>query len=67
MLNRNFGMVRTPIVKELFPAMRSSIPLPSVVTKAIVVARFVGIQLPSQRAEIHKYARSSRAVAAAVT
>ena len=48
-------MVRTPIVKELFPAMHRSIPIAR--RGGHQCRASLDIQLPSQRAEIHKYAR----------
>lgn len=57
MLNRNFGMVRTPIVKELFPAMHSSISVAMRGNEGRRCSASLGIRLPSQCAEIHKYAR----------
>jgi hypothetical protein len=50
-------MVRTPIVKDLFPAMRSSIRIAKRGNKGRRCSVSLSIQLPSQRAEIHKYAR----------
>jgi hypothetical protein len=49
MLNRNFGMIRTPIVKELFPAMRGN--------KGHRCRAPVSIWLPSRRAEINEVMR----------
>ena len=50
-------MVRAPIVKGLFPAMRRSIPVARRGNKSHRCRASLDIRLPSQRAEIHKYAR----------
>jgi hypothetical protein len=50
-------MVRALNVKELFPAMRRSIPVARRGNKGHRCHASLDIQLPSQRAEIHKYAR----------
>lgn len=57
MLNRNLEIVRTPIVKELFPAMRSSIPVAKRDNKGHRCRASLGTRLLSQRADIYKYAR----------
>lgn len=51
-------MVRALNVKELFPAMRRSIPVARRDNKGHRCHASLDIRLPRQRAEIHKYARS---------